>query len=414
MKNRFSLQLSSSNVSSGFTSSPNLLASPPKLKSSVTSSPIMSPPLSTMSYDQESDIFEDITLTFTLPDGSVFSLKFKSGDTVQEVKRKLDTTKGIAARSSSLFWNGKYMMDPLSLNDFPGLVSKSEVQIEVKISQNTQNAPVPQHHLQQHHPQQYHQHFEGLKKQYIEDMQGKSYSRCKSAVFATETKEPSPVSSSPSGDFGLSSSPYRATIQPLPLGGLSFLTESESAELHTSPKLSLSASTNTSVLVDSVRRVNPTTISNDSSCSSISTYSSGVSSASVSPLALSLGKKSGSKISKLDLSASNNTTTATSPSSSPSSSPSLKTTTTQKTEVPSINITSTTNNSTNPASPKDSTRSLDSESKEEKKERKKREKIEKRMSRRLTKLELKGLSTSPRKIKPLEDISPSKRSCIVM
>lgn len=116
-----------------------LAVQPPKLSSSLP--PIHShkflgeKPLSS-SYYQESDIFEDIPITLVLPDGVTFKLIVKTGETVQEIKRKLDTLHGIPYSDATLFYNGKCMIDPLSLNDFPGLICKSNnnVCLDVKLS----------------------------------------------------------------------------------------------------------------------------------------------------------------------------------------------------------------------------------------------------------------------------------------
>jgi len=91
------------------------------------------PPLPA-SYYQESDIFEDIPITLILPDGITFKLIVKTGETVQEIKRKLDTLHGVPYSDATLYYNGKCMIDPLSLNDFPGLVRKTNVCLDVKIS----------------------------------------------------------------------------------------------------------------------------------------------------------------------------------------------------------------------------------------------------------------------------------------
>jgi len=85
-------------------------------------------------YHQESDIFQDIPITLILPDGVTFKLIVKTGETVQEIKRKLDTLHGIPYSDATLYYNGKCMIDPLSLNDFPGLVCKTNVCLDVKIS----------------------------------------------------------------------------------------------------------------------------------------------------------------------------------------------------------------------------------------------------------------------------------------
>jgi len=124
----------------------------PKLSSSLP--PIHShkfldeKPLSS-SYYQESDIFEDIPITLLLPDGVTFKLIVKTGETVQEIKRKLDTLHGIPYSDATLFYNGKCMIDPLSLNDFPGLVCKTNICLDVKISSWKPKEPIQQQQLPQ-------------------------------------------------------------------------------------------------------------------------------------------------------------------------------------------------------------------------------------------------------------------------
>lgn len=108
--------------------------------SSISQQPKSSPlpphdnPALAVPYDQESDIFEDIPITLILPDGITFKLVVKTGETVQEIKRKLDTLHGIPYSDATLYYNGRHMIDPLSLNDFPGLVCKTNVCLDVKIS----------------------------------------------------------------------------------------------------------------------------------------------------------------------------------------------------------------------------------------------------------------------------------------
>jgi len=85
-------------------------------------------------YHHESDIHEEIPLSLVLPDGVTYKFIVKTGETVQEIKRKLDTTHGIPYSDATLYFNGKCMIDPLSLNDFPGLVCKDGVSLDVKLN----------------------------------------------------------------------------------------------------------------------------------------------------------------------------------------------------------------------------------------------------------------------------------------
>jgi len=114
---------------------PNLSFSPP----TPTKSPPLGKMLSTLkipsqnaeaqSYHDESNIFEEILLICVLPAGDSLQLTVKSGETVQEIKRKLDATHGIPFSTCSLLHNGNLLMDPLSLNDFPGLIVKSPLSL---------------------------------------------------------------------------------------------------------------------------------------------------------------------------------------------------------------------------------------------------------------------------------------------
>jgi hypothetical protein len=68
-----------------------------------------------------------------LPGGGTLQQKVNTGETFSELKRKLYVTHGIPSSNSTLFFEGKMLMDPLSLNDIVGLVDKSGVAtIEVK------------------------------------------------------------------------------------------------------------------------------------------------------------------------------------------------------------------------------------------------------------------------------------------
>lgn len=90
------------------------------------------PPPPVHSYDTESNIHQDIKITFSLPSGELFEETVKNGETVQEIKRRLYSAEKIPT-NSLFYFDGKHMMDPLSLNDFPDVVGRSAVQIEVKV-----------------------------------------------------------------------------------------------------------------------------------------------------------------------------------------------------------------------------------------------------------------------------------------
>ena len=85
------------------------------------------------SYHYESDIFEDIEILLKLPNGTEQKLNVKIGETVQQLKRYVDTDHSIPYEESVLFLNGKAMLDPLSLNDFPTIVKSKSATIDVKV-----------------------------------------------------------------------------------------------------------------------------------------------------------------------------------------------------------------------------------------------------------------------------------------
>lgn len=87
-------------------------------------------------YDEESDIHDDITLTLEFPDGKTKDIFCKTGETVINLKKKLFDEFEIPF-SCKLSYNDNVMLDPLSLNDFPVLVEagkKPGSKVTVKIT----------------------------------------------------------------------------------------------------------------------------------------------------------------------------------------------------------------------------------------------------------------------------------------
>eukprot|EP01087_Luapelamoeba_hula_P013032 TRINITY_DN36_c14_g1_i1.p1 TRINITY_DN36_c14_g1~~TRINITY_DN36_c14_g1_i1.p1 ORF type:complete len:114 (+),score=18.08 TRINITY_DN36_c14_g1_i1:75-416(+) len=85
------------------------------------------------SYDQEANIFAPITVHLQLPDGTTRDFHQTTGDTVQIIKKKMEVELGLPYARTQCFLNGKFMMEPLSLNDFPSLPTDgSPVTIEVR------------------------------------------------------------------------------------------------------------------------------------------------------------------------------------------------------------------------------------------------------------------------------------------
>jgi len=84
-------------------------------------------------YFTESDIHDDVLVTFNMPGGVVHEQTVNAGETVQEIKRRLYASHGLPFGSFSLFFRGRWLLDPLSLNDIDGLVESGKALIEVKI-----------------------------------------------------------------------------------------------------------------------------------------------------------------------------------------------------------------------------------------------------------------------------------------
>eukprot|EP00005_Dracoamoeba_jomungandri_P005541 CAMPEP_0174260050 /NCGR_PEP_ID=MMETSP0439-20130205/8796_1 /TAXON_ID=0 /ORGANISM="Stereomyxa ramosa, Strain Chinc5" /LENGTH=102 /DNA_ID=CAMNT_0015344181 /DNA_START=42 /DNA_END=350 /DNA_ORIENTATION=- len=73
------------------------------------------------SYDTESSIHQEVTINITLPDEREVQMKFTTGDTVQNIKKRLVAEHDLVYGDIECFYNDTLMIDPLSLNDFPDL-----------------------------------------------------------------------------------------------------------------------------------------------------------------------------------------------------------------------------------------------------------------------------------------------------
>lgn len=74
-------------------------------------------------------------IQFQLPNGKVTSLTCLLAETVSMVKERL-ANENLCAYDSKFYFRGKYLMDPLSLNDFPEIIEQSKsnepIFIEIK------------------------------------------------------------------------------------------------------------------------------------------------------------------------------------------------------------------------------------------------------------------------------------------
>merc|ERR1712137_946413 len=91
------------------------------------------------SYDEESDIHDDLIVTLVFPQefgGKEKELHCKSVETVINMKKKLFDEFEIPF-SCKISFEDKLMLDPLSLNDFPDLISacaeKKKPRLVVKV-----------------------------------------------------------------------------------------------------------------------------------------------------------------------------------------------------------------------------------------------------------------------------------------
>ncbi|PRP75556.1 hypothetical protein PROFUN_09042 [Planoprotostelium fungivorum] len=88
---------------------------------------------SSSSFFEESDIFEEIPVTLELFDGRSLTKEVEIGETVLGLKRILYDLFHIPFDTITLYLDGKAMLDPLSLNDFPSIVEQNKAVIQVKV-----------------------------------------------------------------------------------------------------------------------------------------------------------------------------------------------------------------------------------------------------------------------------------------
>eukprot|EP00669_Euglena_mutabilis_P012187 TRINITY_DN680_c0_g2_i1.p1 TRINITY_DN680_c0_g2~~TRINITY_DN680_c0_g2_i1.p1 ORF type:complete len:131 (-),score=25.23 TRINITY_DN680_c0_g2_i1:226-618(-) len=76
---------------------------------------------------------EKCIIVFTLPDGSKRQHEFRMGHSVEWLKQAIEDKHGINYHKQTLYFNGKLMIDPLSLSDIKGLLpAPHENDVEVK------------------------------------------------------------------------------------------------------------------------------------------------------------------------------------------------------------------------------------------------------------------------------------------
>eukprot|EP01083_Nonionella_stella_P095558 268290_1 len=75
---------------------------------------------------------DDVHLKFTVSDGRKIQGMFKMGQNVEYIKAFLEAELTQPYESMELFLADQLMADPLSLNDFPSIQSKTPVEVLVK------------------------------------------------------------------------------------------------------------------------------------------------------------------------------------------------------------------------------------------------------------------------------------------
>ncbi|PRP76762.1 hypothetical protein PROFUN_14887 [Planoprotostelium fungivorum] len=87
--------------------------------------------LGTTGHDHTESADTKVTIDFALPDGSSYSLQTKKDATVEFLKSALDKEKGLPFDKTTLSYEGKKMLDPLSLVDVvPNLGSSLKLKVE--------------------------------------------------------------------------------------------------------------------------------------------------------------------------------------------------------------------------------------------------------------------------------------------
>jgi hypothetical protein len=88
-------------------------------------------------YAEESDIHPEISVDLKFSDSHTIHLRLKTGDTVQNIKKRLEAEHNMPYSKTSLSLHGQQMLDPLSLNDFAAVNEavqhKRNVVIDVQV-----------------------------------------------------------------------------------------------------------------------------------------------------------------------------------------------------------------------------------------------------------------------------------------
>eukprot|EP00744_Colponema_vietnamica_P003026 GILI01004682.1.p1 GENE.GILI01004682.1~~GILI01004682.1.p1 ORF type:complete len:110 (+),score=39.24 GILI01004682.1:49-378(+) len=106
-----------------------------RLNLAIPSVAVARPPGAPLEEEEAQICGRDIAITFLLPSGSSETITFKLGQNVEWMKAQLAKKLDIEYQSVSLFLGDNKMPDPLSLNDFPAIVSGEITNIRVELAQ---------------------------------------------------------------------------------------------------------------------------------------------------------------------------------------------------------------------------------------------------------------------------------------
>eukprot|EP01103_Thecamoeba_quadrilineata_P013828 TRINITY_DN3956_c0_g1_i1.p1 TRINITY_DN3956_c0_g1~~TRINITY_DN3956_c0_g1_i1.p1 ORF type:complete len:134 (+),score=30.02 TRINITY_DN3956_c0_g1_i1:57-458(+) len=87
---------------------------------------------SILTHEQEANNYVSVDLHLALPNGSSKKLTFSSGDTVQNVKKKLYDDDIYRGGQLTLTYEGKVLLDPMAFVDYPEIVKNGGGTIQVQ------------------------------------------------------------------------------------------------------------------------------------------------------------------------------------------------------------------------------------------------------------------------------------------
>jgi len=90
------------------------------------------------SYHDLATNFETVPVTIVFPDGEELVLSFLMGETLREIKHKVFDEKQLWGQDFKMYLGfvsqATYMMDPLSLNDFPAVCELASSKQSIRIA----------------------------------------------------------------------------------------------------------------------------------------------------------------------------------------------------------------------------------------------------------------------------------------